>query len=51
MDRIPFNKPCKELLPVTEHLASRLLRLPCYFELGEAEQDRVIDAFLDLVEG
>jgi dTDP-4-amino-4,6-dideoxygalactose transaminase len=37
-------------LPVTEDLAARLLRLPCYFELGEDEQDRVIDAFVDLVE-
>ena len=37
-------------LPVTEDVAARLLRLPCYFELGEDEQDLVIDAFIDLVE-
>jgi dTDP-4-amino-4,6-dideoxygalactose transaminase len=37
-------------LPVTEDVAARLLRLPCYFELSEDEQDRVIDAFIELVE-
>jgi len=37
-------------LPVTEDLAARLLRLPCYFELSEDDQDRVIDAFIELVE-
>ncbi len=29
-------------LPITENLASRLVRLPCYFELSEDEQDRVV---------
>ena len=29
-------------LPVTEDLSGRLVRLPCYFELGQEEQDRVI---------
>ncbi|MEM7411067.1 MAG: dTDP-4-amino-4,6-dideoxygalactose transaminase [Myxococcota bacterium] len=37
-------------LPVTEELAARLIRLPCYFELSADEQDRVIEAVLDLVE-
>jgi len=37
-------------LPITEDVAARLLRLPCYFELSEDEQDRVIDAFIELVE-
>jgi dTDP-4-amino-4,6-dideoxygalactose transaminase len=30
--------------PVTEDIADRLLRLPFFFELTEAEQDRVIEA-------
>lgn len=30
-------------LPVTESMASRLVRLPCYFELTTGEQDRVIE--------
>jgi dTDP-4-amino-4,6-dideoxygalactose transaminase len=29
-------------LPITEDLSGRLVRLPCYFELGQEEQDRVI---------
>jgi len=29
-------------LPVTEDLSERLIRLPCYYELGQEEQDRVI---------
>lgn len=33
-------------LPVTESVSERLVRLPCYFELGDAEQQRVIDAIL-----
>jgi dTDP-4-amino-4,6-dideoxygalactose transaminase len=33
-----------EELPVTDALASRLLRLPCFFELRRGDQDRVIDA-------
>jgi dTDP-4-amino-4,6-dideoxygalactose transaminase len=33
-----------EELPVTDALASRLLRLPCFFELSHTDQDRVIDA-------
>ena len=32
------------LLPVTESVADRLVRLPCYFELGAPDQDRVIAA-------
>ena len=31
-------------LPVTEDLSQRLIRLPCYFELERADQDRVIGA-------
>ena len=31
-------------LPVTEDLALRLLRLPCYFELEKSDQDRVVTA-------
>lgn len=31
-------------LPVTEDLAHRLLRLPCYFELEKQDQDRVVAA-------
>ena len=31
-------------LPVTEDLAERLVRLPCFFELTEAEQREVVDA-------
>jgi dTDP-4-amino-4,6-dideoxygalactose transaminase len=33
-----------ESLPVTEDLAARVLRLPCYFQLEREQQDRVIDA-------
>jgi dTDP-4-amino-4,6-dideoxygalactose transaminase len=29
-------------LPVTEEISERLIRLPCYYELGHEEQDRVI---------
>ena len=29
-------------LPVTEAISSRLLRLPCFYELTEADQDRVV---------
>lgn len=29
-------------LPVTEDMSERLIRLPCFYELGEEEQDRVI---------
>jgi dTDP-4-amino-4,6-dideoxygalactose transaminase len=36
---------CREgELPVTEAMAGRVLRLPCYFELDEETQDVVIDA-------
>ena len=31
-------------LPRTESLSSRLLRLPCYFELTQSEQERVVSA-------
>ena len=31
-------------LPITEDLSSRLLRLPCYYELSSEDQTRVIDA-------
>ena len=33
----------KSDLPITEELSSRILRLPCYFQLGPEDQDRVID--------
>ena len=35
------------MLPLTEDLSARLLRLPCYFELGWDDQKRVIDAVRD----
>jgi dTDP-4-amino-4,6-dideoxygalactose transaminase len=31
-------------LPVTEDLSSRLLRLPCYFELEVSDQERIVTA-------
>jgi dTDP-4-amino-4,6-dideoxygalactose transaminase len=31
-------------LPVTEDLAERVVRLPCFFELTETEQREVVDA-------
>lgn len=34
----------KESLPITEELSQRLVRLPFYFELKEAEQSRVIES-------
>ena len=37
--------------PVTEDRSRRLIRLPCYFELSEAEQQRVIDAVIKFVNG
>ena len=30
-------------LPITEDLSVRLIRHPCYFELTQKEQDRVIE--------
>ncbi len=38
-------------LPVTEDLAARVVRLPCYFELETPEQDRVIDQVTAFVRG
>jgi dTDP-4-amino-4,6-dideoxygalactose transaminase len=32
-----------EELPVTEDISERLVRLPCYFELSEEEQERVVN--------
>jgi len=29
-------------LPVTEDLSERLIRLPCYYDLTQEEQDRII---------
>ena len=37
----------KEYLPITEALSSKLIRLPCYFELKKKEQDRVIDLIFE----
>ena len=34
-------------LPVTEDLSERLIRLPCYYELSEHDQDRIIAAIHD----
>jgi dTDP-4-amino-4,6-dideoxygalactose transaminase len=34
-------------LPVTEDLSERLIRLPCYYELSQQDQDRVITAIHD----
>ena len=36
-----------EDLPVTESLAARLVRLPMYYEMSEAEQQRVIQGVLE----
>ena len=36
-------------LPITEELASRLLRLPMFFELSEKEQDKIIDEIYRLM--
>ncbi len=33
---------CKVELPITDSISSRLLRLPCYYELTQEEQDYVI---------
>jgi dTDP-4-amino-4,6-dideoxygalactose transaminase len=38
-------------LPVTEDLAARLLRLPCYFALDDEQQQRIIAAVGDGLEG
>jgi dTDP-4-amino-4,6-dideoxygalactose transaminase len=34
-------------LPVTEDLSQRLIRLPCYYELSQPDQDRVIATIRD----
>jgi dTDP-4-amino-4,6-dideoxygalactose transaminase len=42
----PFGKRFgyhEEDLPVTEDVSGRLLRLPCYYEITEAEQARVVN--------
>ena len=31
-------------LPITEDLAKRVIRLPCYFELSEKDQKRIVAA-------
>jgi dTDP-4-amino-4,6-dideoxygalactose transaminase len=33
-------------LPVTEDLSERIIRLPCFYELGHEEQDRIISCIL-----
>lgn len=38
-------------LPVTESIAPRLLRLPCYYELTEEDQERVISHIKKFLEG
>jgi len=38
-------------LPATESLSERLLRLPCYYELEEHEQDRVIEEITRFLKG
>jgi dTDP-4-amino-4,6-dideoxygalactose transaminase len=38
-------------LPVTEDLSSRILRLPAFAEITEAEQDRVVDAVSGFLRG
>jgi dTDP-4-amino-4,6-dideoxygalactose transaminase len=38
-------------LPITEDLSTRLLRLPFYFELTEAEQDEVAEHITHFLEG
>ncbi|NDV27174.1 dTDP-4-amino-4,6-dideoxygalactose transaminase [Desulfovibrio sp. JC010] len=37
----------EEHLPYTDDISARLLRLPCYYELSERDQDTVIDSILD----
>jgi dTDP-4-amino-4,6-dideoxygalactose transaminase len=37
-------------LPITRGIANRLVRLPCYFELTEEEQDHVIHSVFDFYE-
>jgi dTDP-4-amino-4,6-dideoxygalactose transaminase len=34
-------------LSVTEDMSGRLLRLPCYYDLAEADQDRIISSVLE----
>ena len=34
-------------LPVTEELASRLIRLPFFYEITPGEQERVVEAIKD----
>jgi dTDP-4-amino-4,6-dideoxygalactose transaminase len=38
-------------LPITENLAGRLLRLPFYYEMTEVEQDRVVTAVAEFLNG
>ena len=40
---------CPGALPVTENMASRLLRLPMYYDLTEDEQTRVVDCIADFL--
>ena len=39
-----------EDLPVTEDVAGRLVRLPIYHEMTEAEQQRVIDGVTEFLD-
>ncbi len=38
---------CDVNLPITENISERLVRLPCYFELTESEQDQVIEKSIE----
>jgi len=37
----------ENLLPVTESISYRLLRLPFYYDLNPQEQDQVVEAISD----
>jgi dTDP-4-amino-4,6-dideoxygalactose transaminase len=39
-----YGRPAAEVLPVTDSVSSRLLRLPLYLELGDADVARVVRA-------
>ena len=39
-----YGLPEAERLPVTDDLSSRLLRLPLYLELGDADVARIVRA-------
>ena len=49
----PFGRTISatdQTLPVTDDIAGRLVRLPCFFTLEQSDQDRVIEAVEDFCE-